>query len=222
MLWKGTQVPRGLGNIRKKTKKKPWKGQSRSRRFSFHKYFTTFFFLFLFNHFTLSFFSISFSPSTFTHTHDPRPLPTTFDPRHLATLKQYLSLNRYFVFHLAGQLRTWISNDKCRYCIQGSHKELNTNKGKTPQKIAYRMAHICYIIHRAIIWMSFRNNKGAKKDNNARLAKLEKRLSFDGLRKFGTCRPSESFQNMFTWSKRSYRNASEKTVDEKTLPQSSG
>ena len=222
MLWKGTQVPRGLGNIRKKTKKKPWEGQSRSRRFSFHKYFTTFFFLFLFNHFTLSFFSISFLPATFTHTHYPRPLPTTFDQRHLATLKQYLSLNRYFVFHLAGQLRTWISNDKCRYSIQGSHKELNTNKGKTLKKIPYRMAHIYYIIHRAIIWMSFRNNKGAKKGNNARLAKHEKRLSFGGLRKFGTCRPSESFQNMFTWSKRSYRNASEKTVDEKTLPQSSG
>ena len=37
---------------------------------------------------------------------DIYPLPTTLDPRHLATLKQYLSLNRYFVFHLAGQLRT--------------------------------------------------------------------------------------------------------------------
>ena len=147
MLWKGTQVPRGLGNIRKKTKKKPWKGQSRSRRFSFHKYFTTFFFLFLFNHFTLSFFSISFLPATFTHTHDPRPLPTTFDPRHLATLKQYLSLNRYFVFHLAGQLRTWISNDKCRYSIQGSHKELNTNKGKTLKKypIGWHISITSYI-----------------------------------------------------------------------------
>ena len=28
--------------LRKRTKKKPWKGQSRSRRFSFHKYFTKF------------------------------------------------------------------------------------------------------------------------------------------------------------------------------------
>ena len=159
MLWKGPQVPRGLGHIRKKTKKKPWKGQSRSRRFSFHKYFTTFFYLFLFNHFTLSFFSIPFLPTTFTH----YPLPTTFDPRHLATLKQYLSLNRYFVFHLAGQLRTWISNDKCRYSIQGSHQEINTNKGKTLKKIPYRTAHIYYIIHRAIQLMSFEKQQRRQK-----------------------------------------------------------
>ena len=65
--------------------------QSRSWRFSLHKYFTTFFYLFLFfNYFTLSLFSILFLPTTFshTHTHHPRPLPTTHDPRHLATLQK--------------------------------------------------------------------------------------------------------------------------------------
>ena len=50
--------------------------------------------------------SLPFLPRTFTHTHDLYPLPTTHEPRHLATLKQYLSLNKYFVFNLAGQLRT--------------------------------------------------------------------------------------------------------------------
>ena len=83
---KGEPSPTGTG----RTKKKPWrKRQSRSWRFSFHKYFRTFFYLFLFfNYFTLSFLSILFLPTTFTHTHthDPRPLHTTYDPRHLATL----------------------------------------------------------------------------------------------------------------------------------------
>ena len=74
--------PRGQGKIRKRTKKNPWKGLSRSRRFSFHNFYN--FFLFFFQDFTLSFFSILFLPTTFTHTHDPRP--TTHDPRHLATL----------------------------------------------------------------------------------------------------------------------------------------
>ena len=60
-----------------RTKKKPWwKRQSMSCRFSFDKYFTTFFYLFLFfNYFTLSFFFYTF------FTHDiyphPRPAPTT-------------------------------------------------------------------------------------------------------------------------------------------------
>ena len=97
MLWKGSQVPRSLGNIRKRTKTRPWrKRQSKSLKFSFHKYFTTCFYLFLFfNYFTLSFFFYTFfthdiyphpHPWPATHTHDPRPLPTTHDPRHLATL----------------------------------------------------------------------------------------------------------------------------------------
>ena len=64
--------------------------QSRSWRYSFHKYFTTFFYLFLFFKLLYHFFSTLFLPTTFTHTHththDPRPLPTTHDPRHSATL----------------------------------------------------------------------------------------------------------------------------------------
>ena len=74
---------RGAKSHRKRTKK-PWrKRQSRSWRYSFPKYFTSFFYLFLFfNYFTLSLILYTF----FTHTHDPRPLPTTHDPRHLATL----------------------------------------------------------------------------------------------------------------------------------------
>ena len=71
---------RGAKSHRKRTKK-PWrKRQSRSWRYSFHKYFTTFFNLFLFfNYFTLSLISYTFSPTTFTHTHthDPHPRPTT-------------------------------------------------------------------------------------------------------------------------------------------------
>ena len=60
--------------------------QSRSWRYSFHKYFTTFFSLFLFfNYFTLSLFSILFLTTTFTHTHththDPRPTTSTHDSR---------------------------------------------------------------------------------------------------------------------------------------------
>ena len=97
MLWKRSQVPRSLVNIRKRTKKRPWRKRQSSRlRFSFHKYFTTCFYLFLFfNYFTLSFFFYTFfthdiyphpHPWPATHTHDPRPLPTTHDPRHLATL----------------------------------------------------------------------------------------------------------------------------------------
>ena len=91
MLWKGSQVPRSLGNIRKRTKKSPWrKRQSRSWRFSFHKYFTTFFLFISF--FQLLYFIIFFFYTFFTHenyphahsrptthTHDPRPLPTTHE-----------------------------------------------------------------------------------------------------------------------------------------------
>ena len=77
------QVPCSLGNIRKRTKQRPCrKRQSRSWRFSFHKYFTTCFYLFLFSIILLyHLFSIRFLPTTFTHTHtnDPRSLPTTHD-----------------------------------------------------------------------------------------------------------------------------------------------
>ena len=72
---------RGAKSHRKRTKK-PWrKRQSRSWRYSFHKYFTTFFYLFLFFNyftqepyicgscFTLSLFLYTYLPTTFTHTH---------------------------------------------------------------------------------------------------------------------------------------------------------
>ena len=88
---KGDRCPTWLRNIRKRTKKKPWKGQSRSWRFSFHKYFTTFFCLFFFNHFTLSIFSILFSPTTFTHPHNhihnPHPVRTHY-PRATLSLSR--------------------------------------------------------------------------------------------------------------------------------------
>ena len=92
---KGEPSPAWL-RIGKRTKKKTWRnGQSRSWRFSFHKYFTTFFYLFLF-------FSITFILSVFLHFFYPRHLPTptthttstrytTHDPRHLATLKRPLA-----------------------------------------------------------------------------------------------------------------------------------
>ena len=79
---------RGAKSHRKRTKK-PWrKRQSRSWRYSFHKYFTTFFYLFLFfNYFTLSLFFYTFFY--------PRPLPTTHDPRHLATLFTNMRILRF-------------------------------------------------------------------------------------------------------------------------------
>ena len=84
MLLKMAQVPRGQGNIRKRTKRKPWKERSRSRRFSLHKYLTTFFFVFSI---TLSYFLYYFYPrhlpTPTTNTHDQHqkdlyPLSTTF------------------------------------------------------------------------------------------------------------------------------------------------
>ena len=82
--WCCERVPRGQGNIRRRTKKKPWKGQSRSRRFSFHKYFTFFRFVFKFASlfiFLLNFFfthDICPHPRPTPTTHDLYPLPTTF------------------------------------------------------------------------------------------------------------------------------------------------
>ena len=68
------EVPRGQGKIRKRTKKMPWKGQPRSRRFSFHNFYTFFFF-------QLPFFIIFFFYTLFTHDiyQHPRPLHTTHD-----------------------------------------------------------------------------------------------------------------------------------------------
>ena len=74
--------------------KKPWlERQLRSLRFSFHKYFSTFFYLFpffFFNYFTLSFF-----PNFF--------LPTTHDPRHLATL-----MKRHYPELAMGSASYWL------------------------------------------------------------------------------------------------------------------
>ena len=81
---KGEPSPAWL-RIGKRTKKKTLRnGQSRSWRFSFHKYFTTFFYLFLFFqlllfcHFFYTFFTHDIYPHSrpTTSTHYPRP--TTF------------------------------------------------------------------------------------------------------------------------------------------------
>ena len=98
---------RGAKSHRKRTKK-PWrKRQSRSWRYSFHKYFTTFFYLFLFfNYFTLSlFFDTFFTHDIYPHPH-PRPTPTTstHDPRHLATL---LMMGRNIFFLTVHENGTW-------------------------------------------------------------------------------------------------------------------
>ena len=82
---KGEPSPKGTARTKKKQRRKR---QSRSWRFSLHKHFTAFFYLFLFfNYFTLSFFSVLFLPTTLTHTHDPRP--TTFS----YTRKRYSALS---------------------------------------------------------------------------------------------------------------------------------
>ena len=72
---KGEPSPTGTARMKKKQR---WKRQSRSWRFSFDKYFTTFFYLFLlFNYFTLSFFFYTFlTHDIYPHPH-PRPTPTT-------------------------------------------------------------------------------------------------------------------------------------------------
>ena len=61
MLWKGSQVPQEGKEEEAVTKKAIT---------NINKYFTTFFYLFLFfNYFTLSLFFYTFLPTTFTHTH---------------------------------------------------------------------------------------------------------------------------------------------------------
>ena len=83
------ELPRGQGKIGKTTKKKPWKGQSRSRRFSFHKFYKLFFFFCFNNFFTLSLFFYSFfthdihphpHPRPTTSTHYPRPTTFSYTP----------------------------------------------------------------------------------------------------------------------------------------------
>ena len=65
------EVPRDQGKIRKRTKKKPWKGLSSSRRFSFHNFYNFFFFFF-------KLYFIIFFYTLFTHYVYPHPRPTTF------------------------------------------------------------------------------------------------------------------------------------------------
>ena len=86
---------RGAKSHGKRTKKKPWrKRQSRSWRFSFHKYFTTFFLfipLFQLLYFII-FFLYFFYPR---HLLTPAPTTHTHDPRHIATLfKIWLAARR--------------------------------------------------------------------------------------------------------------------------------
>ena len=81
---KGDRCPTWLRNIRKRTKKKPWKGQSRSWRFSFHKYFTTFFCLFFLITLLYQFFLYFFHPQhlptlTTTSTTHTLYVPTTLE-----------------------------------------------------------------------------------------------------------------------------------------------
>ena len=101
MWWKGKKIS-------KRTKKKPWrKRQSRSSRFSFHKYFTTFFYLFLFwitllyHIFFLDFF---FTHEIYPHPH-PRPTTSTHYPR--PTTFSYTRLRR------AG-IENWVKYDILR------------------------------------------------------------------------------------------------------------
>ena len=101
-----------LGRGRRRSSEKG--SQSRRRRFSFHKYFTTFFYLFYFS-ITLLYhcFLYFFLPWTFTHTRDPRPLPTTHDPRQLATLKGLLFMTfnlNAFTFSLAFSAHYYLGN----------------------------------------------------------------------------------------------------------------
>ena len=101
MWWKGKKIS-------KRTKKKPWrKRQSRSSRFSFHKYFTTFFYLLLFwitllyHIFFLEFF---FTHEIYPHPH-PRPTTSTHYPR--PTTFSYTRLRR------AG-IENWVKDDILR------------------------------------------------------------------------------------------------------------
>ena len=89
------------------SKNKPWrKRQSRSWRFSFHKYFTTFFYLFtFFNHFALSFFFYTFL--THTYTHDTRRRPQRHDVTKIQTKKLSILLSFYF-HEVLQHLKTFI------------------------------------------------------------------------------------------------------------------
>ena len=94
MVWKGSQVPRDWGNIRRgRRRNRGVKGNQGVGDFRFINilhFFSIYHYYYLF-----IIFSLLFLPTTFTHTHthDPRPLPTTHDPRHLATLCVYTSSN---------------------------------------------------------------------------------------------------------------------------------
>ena len=82
---KGDPSPTLLRKYREEDEEEAWrKGQSRSWRFSFHKYFTNFFYLLLLLLLFFIIFFYTFLSTTFTHTHtqDPRPLPTTHHTTH--------------------------------------------------------------------------------------------------------------------------------------------
>ena len=106
---------RGAKSHRKSTKK-PWR--SRSSRYSFHKHFTTFFYLFLFfNYFTLSLFFYTFfthdiyphphlhpHPRPTTSIHDPRPTTFSYTPKDLAV--------NHLPLEALPAVQTWTANCK--------------------------------------------------------------------------------------------------------------
>ena len=180
--------------------------QSRSWRYSFHKYFTSFFYLFLFfNYFTLSLFSILFLPTTFTHTHDPRPtthdprptthdprptthdlyprpLPTTHDPGHLATL--------LFTFLFSFPPET--PHTQARYTLSGTlrwHDGENKNENENvKQAMGWISKTTTLHVHHAYLYISLQ----IMHDNDGKMPDF----TFYGGRKQATAKFSFSF---WTW-----------------------
>ena len=85
MLWKGTQVPRGLGNIRKRRKEEAVKRAIKeSEIFVSWIFYNFFLFIFFSQLLFVIIFPILFVPTTFTHTHDPRPTAFSYTRSGLA------------------------------------------------------------------------------------------------------------------------------------------
>ena len=121
---KGDPSPTLLRKYREEDEEEAWrKGQSRSWRFSFHKYFINFFYLLLL--LLLLFFIIffyTFLPTTFTHTHthDPRPTTSTHYPRPTT-----FSYTLYTVIGVKGEPSpTWLRKDEEEAVTKRAIKEL--------------------------------------------------------------------------------------------------